>query len=79
MLKYSSVSKERTSKSLSGGGDGLFFRPLPLDFDPELLHVRSSRSLIGVDGLCTASNSPVSKKHNFMKKEYYIYLSIFSL
>lgn len=53
----------RTSRSLSGGGEGLFFRPLPRDFDPEPLHVLSSRSLIGVEGLCTASNSPRSKEN----------------
>lgn len=49
-----------TSRSLSGGGEGLFFRPLPRDFDPELLHVLSSRSLMGVEGLWTVSNSPIN-------------------
>lgn len=51
---------QRTSRSLSGGGEGLFLRPLPRDFDPELRHVLSSRSLMGVEGLCTVSNSPVN-------------------
>lgn len=51
---------QHTSRSLSGGGEGLLFRPLPRDFDPELLHVLSSRSLMGVEGLCTVSNSPVN-------------------
>lgn len=69
---YLPIPKAQTSKSLSGGGDGLFFRPLPRDFDPELLHVLSSRSLIGVEGLCTVSNSPANKaiKENILKIGY---------
>ena len=59
LLRLLKIS-QYTSRSLSGGGEGLFFRPLPRDFDPELLHVLSSRSLMGVEGLCTVSNSPVN-------------------
>lgn len=40
-----------TSRSLSGGGEGLFLRDLPRDLDPPLRHARSSSSLMGVDGL----------------------------
>lgn len=47
-----------TSRSLSGGGEGLFLRPLPRDLEPPLRQARSSNSLIGVEGLCTVSKSP---------------------
>lgn len=40
-----------TSRSLSGGGEGLFLRDLPRDLDPPLRQARSSSSLMGVDGL----------------------------
>lgn len=49
-----------TSRSLSGGGEGLFLRPLPRDLDPPLRQARSSSSLMGVEGLCTVSKSPES-------------------
>lgn len=53
-----------TSRSLSGGGEGLFLRPLPRDLDPPLRQARSSSSLMGVEGLCTVSNSPeIACKH----------------
>ena len=47
-----------TSRSLSGGGEGLFLRDLPRDLAPPLRHARSSSSLMGVDGLWTVSKSP---------------------
>lgn len=47
-----------TSRSLSGGGEGLFFLPRPLALVPPPRHVRSSSSLMGVEGLCPASKSP---------------------
>lgn len=53
-----------TSRSLSGGGEGLFLRPLPRDLDPPLRQARSSSSLMGVEGLCTVSKSPESGHKN---------------
>lgn len=54
------VLRSLTSRSLSGGGEGLFLRPLPRDLDPPLRQARSSSSLMGVEGLCTVSKSPES-------------------
>lgn len=54
------ILQSLTSRSLSGGGEGLFLRPLPRDLDPPLRQARSSSSLMGVEGLCTVSKSPGS-------------------
>ncbi|TNN82557.1 hypothetical protein EYF80_007075 [Liparis tanakae] len=52
------------TQSLSGGGEGLFLRPLPRDLDPPLRQALSSSSLMGVEGLCTVSKSPErERKH----------------
>lgn len=50
----------RTSRSLSGGGEGLLFLlPLPRDFPSEAPRNRSdSESLMVVDGLWIVPNSP---------------------
>lgn len=59
--RFHTISTSKvTSRSLSGGGEGLFLRLLPRDLDPPLRQARSSSSLMGVGGLCTVSKSPGS-------------------
>ena len=58
------VFQSLTSRSLSGGGEGLFLRPLPRDLEPPLRQARSSISLMGVEGLCTVSKSPESARNH---------------